>query len=204
MPRLNQTRENLKKREVRNAYSSVGETFFRLASKHRRLLLALAYSSSNFSNGVWEWEREYAKLWILLPFQAKYIIFLRQNSAQPEEKSCGKMKGRRGNETTREKPGCHGRGYHHGPCWTPRLGCGAHWRGVFRFPTPLRFGALFWFAGFCLGSSVLGLLGLFCWLCWLELAYYWCLSPNTWFDISTSVIKNPNKAKPSVIGEIWA
>ena len=45
MSRLNQTRENLKKREARNAYSSVEVTIFHLASKH------LAFPSSNFSNG---------------------------------------------------------------------------------------------------------------------------------------------------------
>jgi len=41
MSTLKQTRENLKKREARNACYSVGETSFRLLSKYRHLCLPL-------------------------------------------------------------------------------------------------------------------------------------------------------------------
>ena len=53
------------------------------------------------------------------------------------------MKGRGGNETIWEKPGCHSRGSHHGNPWCSLAG------GVPFSPSAV-FGASFWFAGFAL------------------------------------------------------
>ena len=61
-------------------------------------------------------------------------------------------------------------GYHHDQTVAVTTACGgAHgygglWPPDCGFLAPLRFGASFWFAGFCLESSILGLLCFFCFL----------------------------------------
>ena len=77
-------------------------------------------------------------------------------SAAQTEKPRRKTKWCEENETTGENHDHHGQTVAattvRGGLWSP--GCG--------FLAPLRFGVSFLFADFCLGSSVLGLLGFFC------------------------------------------
>jgi len=72
-----------------------------------------------------------------------------------------------------------------------------------RFPNAA-FWCFFLVHRFCLGSSALGLLGLFCNLPWSSRPSTSFVSPITWLNICKYEIKNFEQAKTSVIGEIGA
>jgi len=76
---------------------------------------------------------------------------------------------RRKTETTGANHDHHDRGCHHGQTVVATMAHGgSHGQAMVAsgrpagFPSPLRFGVSFSFAGFCLGSSILGLLVFFC------------------------------------------
>ena len=82
---------------------------------------------------------------------------LKADSQQKTEKSRRKTKGYEGKQNNRGKPRPPR------PWLPPQSDRGSHlWPRGCGFPALLHFGASFWFAGFCLGSSILVLLGFFC------------------------------------------
>ena len=99
--------------------------------------------------------------------------------------------------------GTHGRGsqaarpciHQHRPRLTPRAAHGGLWlNGSVVFWT-LRFCALPWFKGFCLRSSILGLLGLFCnllWSIWPQFHSFHLLHGSIYLNLKS---KTPNKPK---------
>ena len=129
-----------------------------------------------------ESERESLSIWILPSFQARYILLFKGKTQHKLENRAGKRTAAKENETT---------GGERGPPRPVMNTTGWPWCFLASPCSPLLERCILCFflvRGFCFGSSVLGLLGLFCNLSWLGLASISCFS-NTWLDMRKSAIK---------------